>query len=157
MLLIQSLDEFMEWAKNNGWNVILNQEKTDLPDVIKRRYDIPVEWYDSICRLQVCENHSQTKWFLTPKDFFQQNGGFHWNEFELQSLEYTDNDSSVTAYWDKHLPIILCADGDYAYYAINTENGNVVYGYEPEYEESTVISESFSSFINKVISGEIAL
>ena len=151
------LNEFIKWAKTNGWNIILNQEKTDLPDVIETRYDIPVQWNSFICKLQVCENQSATKWFLTPNDYLPHDNGFQWNEFEIQSLECTDNDSSIISYWDKHLPIIMCVDGDYSYYAINTENGNVVYGYEPEYEVSTVIAEDFNIFICKIISGEIVL
>ena len=151
------LNEFMEWAKNNGWNVMSNDEKTDLPDAIKRRYDIPAQWYSFICSFQVCEDQSATKWFLTPKDYFQQEDGFQWNEFELQSLEYTDNESSVISYWDKHLPIFMSVDGEYSYYAINTENGNVVNGYEPEFEGSSVVADDFEAFIGKIVSGEIVL
>lgn len=151
------LNEFIEWAKKNNWNIILNSEKTDLPDSIKSRYNIPEQWYSFICKLQVCEDQSATKWFLTPDDYLPREEGFQWNEFEIQSLECSDNKSSIISYWDKHLPIILSVDGEYSYYAINTENGNVVNGYEPEYEDSTVAAEDFNSFISKIISGEIAL
>ena len=37
------------------------------------------------------------------------------------------------------------------------ESGNVVIGYEPEYEDSSVVAEDFNTFINKVVSGEIVL
>lgn len=152
------LNEFMEWANNNGWNVISTCEKKDLPDMIKRRYDIPPQWYSFICNFQVCENQSGTKWFLTPKDFFpQDDNGFQWNEFELLSLESTDNDSSVITYWDKNLPIFMSVDGEYSYYAINTENGNIVIGYEPDFEEFSVVADDFYTFIGKITSGEIML
>lgn len=151
------LDKFIKWAMNNGWNVISTREKTDLPDSIKRRYDIPVQWYNFICKIKVCENQSATKWFLTANDYYLQDNGFQWNDFEVQSLQYNDNEKSVISYWDKHLPIILCVDGDYSYFAINTKNGNIVYGCEPEYEVSTVIAENFNIFINNIISGEIVL
>ena len=151
------LSEFIEWARNNGWNVISTYEKTDLPDTIKCRYDIPVQWHSFICKLQVCENQSATKWFLTPNDYLPHDNDFQWNEFELQSLEHTNNDSSVISYWDKHLPIFMSVSGEYSYYAINTENGNVVEGHEPEFEESSLVADDFYTFINKIISGEIVL
>ena len=31
------------------------------------------------------------------------------------------------------------------------------YGFEPEYEDSTIVAENFDSFITKIISGEIVL
>ena len=40
---------------------------------------------------------------------------------------------------------------------IDTTNGNVVYGLEPEYEESTIVADDFSVFISKIISGDIVL
>ena len=51
----------------------------------------------------------------------------------------------------------MSVDGEYSYYAINTENGNVVYGREPEYEDSAIAADDFETFINKIISGEIVL
>ena len=51
----------------------------------------------------------------------------------------------------------MSVDGEYSYYAINIESGNVVIGYEPEYEDSSVVAEDFNTFINKVVSGEIEL
>lgn len=85
------------------------------------------------------------------------NNGFQWNEFELLSLESTDNDSSVITYWDKNLPIFMSVDGEYSYYAINTENGNIVIGYEPDFEEFSVVADDFYTFIGKITSGEIML
>ena len=94
---------------------------------------------------------------MTHKDYYPQDKGFQWNDLELQSLEYADNDSGIIAYWDKHLPIFISVDGEYSYYAINTENGNIVVGYEPEFEVSSVVADDFYTFIGKIISGEIIL
>lgn len=151
------LKEFITWAESNGWKVAESSEKADIPEEVKRRYDLPEQWYSFISGLVVCENNSQTKWFLTPNDYLPREEGFRWNEFEMQSLEWTDNDPEVISYWSKHFPIFISVDGDYSYYAINTENGNVVNGYEPEYEESEVVAEDFDTFIKKVILGEIIL
>lgn len=151
------LNQFVAWLENNNWNIITNSDTMDLPDTIQKRYQIPKQWYDFISNLQMCENSSSTKWFLTAKDYLPQEQGFQWNEFEMQSLEYCDDENDIISYWDKHLPIFLSVDGEYSYYAINIENGNVVAGYEPEYEDSTVIAEDFNSFIEKIITNQIAL
>ena len=155
--VIMENKEFIIWAKNNNWNIILNSEETELPDNIRTRYHIPKQWYEFISNMQVCENDNATKWFLSPRDYLPNEEGFQWNEFELQSLEYGSNTTDIVTYWNKHLPVLMSVDGEYSYYAINTENGNVVNGYEPEYEASTVVADSFEMFIRKIISGEIPL
>ena len=154
------LNNFIEWARKNNWNIVSNPEKMDLPDSIKSRYKIPKQWFSFICNLKICENQSATKWFLTPNDYLPLAEGFQWNEFELQSLEFADNEKEkehIISYWNTHLPIILSVDGEYSYYAIDIKNGNVVLGYEPEYEESTFIADDFKTFIESVISGKILL
>lgn len=152
------LNSFIEWARKNNWNIVINSEKIDLLDSIKNRYNIPEQWFNFICNLSICENHSSTKWFLTPNDYLSITKGVQWNEFELQSLEFAGNEKEkIISYWNTHLPIILSVDGEYSYYAIDTENGSIVSGYEPEYEESTVIADDFNTFIENVISGKILL
>lgn len=151
------INKFIEWAKNNNWNVTLNSDVIDLPDIIKKRYNIPEKWYTFISQLKVCENQSATKWFLTPNDYLPNENGFQWNEFEIQSIEYSENNIDIISFWNKHLPIFLSVDGEYSYYAINTETGEVVSGYEPEYEDTTIAAEDFSIFIDKIISDEIIL
>ncbi|MBQ8967576.1 SMI1/KNR4 family protein [Ruminococcus sp.] len=153
------LDRFIKWAEANGWNIVTDSEKIELPEEIRKRYAVPDKWYSFICRLRICENSSQDKWFLTPLDFAD--GGndesFRWNEFELMSLEWTDNDSSVRKFWDRHMPIVMSVAGGYSYYAIDTENGRIVTGCEPEFEEARGVAESFEEFIEKIIAGEIVL
>ncbi len=150
-------DKFTVWAKNNGWNIIASSGKTELPENIKTRYDIPEKWYQFVSALRVCEDKTATKWFLTPGDFLPREDGFQWNEFELMSLEYANDESSITAFWDRHLPVFMSVDGEYSYYAVDTESGKVVNGCEPEFEDVTVAADSFEEFIGKIISGEIVL
>ena len=148
------LKEFIKWAENNNWNMILSTEKLNFPDSIMNRYQLPEQWLNFIKCFSVCENESATKWFLTPNDYQMKGNGFQWNEFELQSLASTEEKSQIISYWNAHIPIILSVDGEYSYYAVNTENGNVVFGTEPEYEEAEVIANDFDTFIRKIISGE---
>ena len=155
--------EFYDWASKKGWRIEEQSDIIPLPSIINNRYsNIPLSWKDFISRLTLCCNQSETVWFLTPNDFLQKpEEQFQWNELELQSIESADEDQEikeyVISYWDKHMPIIMSVDGEYSYYAINMENGNVVYGYEPEYEESTIVAADFNSFIEKVMAEEIIL
>ena len=151
-------EKFIRWANNNGWDIVEVEDKAELPDHIKERYNIPQKWYEFINRFRVCQNRDFTKWFLTPYDYNNDlNEGFRWNEYELQSLEWCDDDSQIIAYWDTHLPIFRSVEGEYSYYAIDTTNGNVVYGVEPEYEDSTVVADDFDIFISGIVSVKIIL
>ena len=51
----------------------------------------------------------------------------------------------------------MSVGGDYHYYAIDIDSGKVVEGWEPEFEETTDVAESFNEFVEKVISGDIVL
>ncbi len=151
-------EQFIKWAEDNNWDIVEVEDQAELPDHIKDRYTIPKNWYEFIARFRVCQNRDFTKWFLTPLDYKNdRNEGFRWNEYELQSLEWCDGDAQISAYWDTHLPIFRSVEGEYSYYAIDTTNGQVVYGYEPEYEDSTIVATDFDTFISKIISGEIVL
>lgn len=151
------LNGFKEWAKKNGWNIFPAKDSNDFPDFITERYTIPENWAQFIRPLEVCENNDATVWFVTPWDFRRHENGFRWNEFELMSLEWCDGDSAVTEFWDRHIPVVQSVKDGYSYYAINTENGKVVYGCEPEFEEAETVADSFEDFIAKIIAGEIKL
>jgi hypothetical protein len=47
--------------------------------------------------------------------------------------------------------------GEYEYYAINVENKKIVYGYEPEFEESEIVANNFGEFLDKIINNKIKL
>ena len=50
---------------------------------------------------------------------------------------------------------MLCVGGEYEYYAINTATGIIVHGYEPEFEESSQVADSFFDFLSKIRTNEI--
>lgn len=152
--------KFIKWAEKEGWNISAFG-KSSLPDSIMQRYRIPPEWLAFIENLTICEDASAETWFLTPDDYYEKADGFQWNEFERQSLESAESDESlqeeIISYWNTHLPIIMSVKDGYSYYAINVENGNVVVGYEPEYEESDIAAADFHEFIERAVAGEIIL
>ena len=55
------------------------------------------------------------------------------------------------------MPIVMGIGGDYHYYAIDLDTGNIVEGWEPEFENPTVAAESLDGFFEKLFSGDIKL
>ena len=155
-------ERFIEWARAHKWEIKTSPEPVPLPGHIVKRYGIPEKWYAFISKFTVCEDADAFRWFLTPNDYQPREdgcqwNGYKWNEFELQSLEWCGDDPDIISFWDKHLPIVYSVDGECSYYAIDTESGKVVKGYEPEYEEADAVADNFEDFIEKIISGEIML
>ncbi|MBC1743940.1 hypothetical protein HCA06_12850 [Listeria welshimeri] len=52
---------------------------------------------------------------------------------------------------------MMSVDGCYEYYAIALNDGSVVHGSEPEFEESLVVADSFANFLLKIVAGEIGI
>lgn len=86
---------------------------------------------------------------------------FSWNSFEQMSLEAAEGDTNleneVKLFWNAHLPIMMSVGGCYEYYAITLNDGNIVHGSEPEFEESSIVAESFADFLLKIVAGEIVI
>lgn len=156
-------EAFSAWARANGWHIEPTDSGAELPAEITQRYELPSAWLEFIRHFRVCANASETAWFLTAEDYYPKESGFQWNEFELQSLEAAETDPKCAAqwkeqirtYWDRYFPIVMNVEGEYAYFAIDTETGEVVCGWEPEFEECDAVADSFRSFLNKVMEGEL--
>ncbi|HAA2888145.1 TPA_asm: hypothetical protein GEK33_04280 [Listeria monocytogenes] len=52
---------------------------------------------------------------------------------------------------------MMSVGGCYEYYAITLNDGSVVHGSEPEFEESLVVADSFVDFLLKIEIGKIIL
>ena len=158
---MKEIDDFIEWAKNSNWKIELSSEKKRFTNEIMQRYSsIPVEYKSFYKLINICINQSDTNWFLSENDFLAIDGeGFAWNTFEKMSISAADGDyaliKQIEEYWNCHLPIMMCVGGEYEYYAINVITGTVVNGFEPEFEESSQVADSFLSFLSKIIIGEI--
>lgn len=158
------LNKFLNFMKEQGWNVELNSENTVCtPKIIEERYaNIPLTWLDLIGTVKSIKNHEDTTWFLCADDFkTQPSDAFRWNEWEIISLENAEDDAQwekeIKEFWDNHLPIMLSVEGVYSYYAVFTKDGSIVYGEEPEFEECTKAADSFDEFIEKIVNGEITI
>jgi hypothetical protein len=161
--IMEKISNFINWAKNNRWNITIeNNTIKNLPENILARYNIPDEYKTFLENTKTCINSEENMWFLCIDDYLEKSEGtFRWNEFEIISLEAADDDAElineIKNYWNKHLPIIFNVKGEYEYYAINIENKKIVYGYEPEFEESGIVADNFGELLDKIINNEIKL
>lgn len=155
-MLIQTKN-FIEILKKNGWEITLREpnEPLSLNETIKRRFkEMPLDYIDFISNIESCLNEDGKVGFWTDIDFSgKSDSAFKWNEFESMSLEavgkYPELKKEVIDFWEKHLPIMLSVKADYAYIALEFKDNKfckVVYGIEPEFEEVTVLCNSFSEF-----------
>ena len=152
------VERFTDWAKKKGWTIEIAETLMELPEEVKARYkNIPKEWFGFISHFADIMNSTDDLWFLTCENFLD--GVWSYNEFENISLEAADGDEEwseeIKAFWDNNLPIVMSIGGDYQYYAIELDSGKVVQGWEPEFESTFEVAESFVEFIEKIIAREI--
>lgn len=117
---------------------------------------------DFISTVKSMINDDETTWFLCKNNFDMQiEDSFRWNEWEIISLESAENDieweTEIKKFWNIHLPIIMSVKDGYSYYAISIENGSVVHGGEPEFEECKIVANSFEEFQLKIMKREILI
>ena len=139
------------------WKTIKN-----MPKNILERYFVPDEYKIFLENIKLCINAEENVWFLCINDYLEDDeDSFKWNEFETISLDAADDENElangIKNYWNKHFPIIMSVKNNYEYYAINIENKKIVYGYEPEFEESKIIANNFKELLDKIMKGEIKL
>jgi hypothetical protein len=160
---MEKINNFTNWAKNNRWNAMIeNNSIKNLSENILARYNIPDEYKTFLENIKTCTNSEENIWFLCIDDYSEKSeDAFRWNEFEIISLEAAGNDveliNEIKNYWNKHLPIIFNVKGQYEYYAINVENKKIVYGYEPEFEESEIVANNFGELLDKIVNNKIKL
>ena len=152
-------ENFNKWAKTKKWKIV--EQQKSLPVQILERYkNIPKSWLEFIDGYGAVLNENGTVWLLTADNFYpKREDEFRYNEFELISLDAADDDDEwkddIKAFWDNHLPIVMSVKDGYEYFAVELDSGNIVSGFEPEFEETEVIAEDFDDFLNMVMNDEI--
>ncbi len=157
-------DRFLAYLENRGWTAEADEkQELCLPEPMKSRYTgYPESWVRFIAIIKSMVRKDERAWFLCAEDYdIQGDKAWQWNEWELRSLEAAGDDAAwkeeIRQFWDGHLPFFLSLDSGYAYYAFSMEDGSVVYGAEPEFEECETVADSFEDFMEKVMSGGIQL
>ncbi len=159
---MDGIEQFIQWAEAQGWQVERRRpSEIELPKNIQERYpQIPLEFLEFLKRVKSCVTPDQKSWFLCLDDYLgTADSAFKWNEMEQISLVEGDDDYNepIIAFWNQHLPIALSVRDDYEYYAANVGDdfGAVVYGFEPEFEETSQVATSLDQFLEAIISRKI--
>ena len=152
----QSLQEYLELLKSNGWRVELwdGARAPSLDPSLTQRYPrIPADYLKFLQRVKVCENADETVWFLCVDDYNGTNESeWSWNSMEEMDLDGEDDETiraEVVEFWNRHMPFMLSVGGEYAYLAFRVGEepfGSVVEGWEV-LTEATERAKSFEEFI----------
>ena len=150
---------FENWAKKNNWKIV--KQTKSIPQTVFDRYgNIPEVWLDFIEGYGSIMNSEENIWFLTAESYYPKSEDeWRYNEFELISLDAADGDddfvSEITDFWNNHFPIIMSVGNGYEYYAIELNSGNIVCGFEPEFEEAEFVADSFNTFLEMLMNNEL--
>ncbi|MGY3777197.1 SMI1/KNR4 family protein [Isobaculum melis] len=158
------MKEWLSWLDESQWRYQLRKNQTvTIIDSIQAKYGvIPNEYLPFFDLFESCSNDAETAWFMCLEDFEDHaaDTAFSANSFEEMSLEGAITPEAIAKikqFWQRHFPIFYSLHNGYEYYAIDTQNGEMIYGYEPIFEDYEVVAASFSDFIEQIISGKIIL
>lgn len=151
------LDALQGLAKR-GWLVDVHAQNVCLSAPILKRYPwLPAEWVNFLGRVKEVVNPGETIWILGPSDYRDNaNVAFAWDAWEKLCLDCAAQEhdaewaARIRAFWDEHLPISLSVGSGYAYCALRREDLKVVYGIEPDFEDTSVFAGSLAEWICKL-------
>lgn len=95
-------------------------------------------------------------WFLSIDDYSAlAQDAFAWNEFEILSLDASSSDDEramITTFWSRHVPILLSVRDGYSYLAVR-DDGVIIHGEEPEFEQTTLVAASLDELLRAFVDG----
>lgn len=154
--------QFINGLIEYNWRFEKSQMKRDIisEDIVKEKLSkCPGPFLEFVEYFDLLANAEDNIWLISIKDYFKEDNeeGFSWNELELQSLEYSDEQEKkdVTEFWSNHLPFMMSVKNDYSYVAIalnGEDKGQIVTGSAPEYEDTVTLANSLEGFFEKYIS-----
>lgn len=143
--LIRSAAESLQEA---GWtSEPPTSTENGVPSPLRAAPETVIRWVSSFSLLS---NSDETVWFLSRDDYSTgAEGAFAWNECELLSIQAATTDDeavAVSRFWRRHTPILLSVRNGYEYLAVR-DDGAVVHGSEPEFEEAVVVFSHFEDLL----------
>ena len=158
--------KFEKWLQANEWQIEVHMSDYDCSKigVLKRFQKIPDSFFDFLGHFKSITSKDDTTWFICADNYNDDSDdAFKWNEFELLSLEAAESDTEwkkeIANWWSDKLPFLMSVKGGYSFYAIDLgeNNGAIIKGEEPEFEEAHIIASDFEEFLDKVMSNTILL
>ena len=123
-----------------------------LPDPLHTASDMLIRWASSFSLLS---SSDETVWFLSRDEYSAgSEGAFSWDECEqvsLQSAMTARESAAVRGFWQRHTPILLSVRSGYEYLAVR-DDGRVVHGAEPDFEEASVVCSDFEFLLERIAS-----
>ena len=134
-----------------GWTYEPPSSAEDgIPAALHTAPETVIRWVSSFSLLS---NSDETVWFLSRDDYSTEaEGAFAWNEWEQLSLQAATTDEeadAVSRFWKHHLPVLLSVRDGYEYLAVR-DDGAVVHGAEPEFEEAVVVFSQFEDLLRYI-------
>lgn len=121
-----------------------------VPSALHTAPETVIRWVSSFSLLS---SSDETVWFLSRHDYSTgAEGAFAWNECEQLSIQAATTDDeavAVSRFWKRHLPILLSVRHGYEYLAVR-DDGAVVHGTEPEFEEAVVVFSHFEDLLRYI-------
>ncbi|UOQ57818.1 hypothetical protein MUN78_02985 [Leucobacter allii] len=125
--------------------------RDDVPSALHTAPETVIRWVSSFSLLSYAD---ETVWFLSRPDYSTDaEDAFAWNECEQLSILAATTDAeaaAVSRFWKRHLPILLSVRSGYEYLAVR-DDGAVVHGAEPEFEEAVVVFSHFEHLLRHII------
>ena len=151
--------KFEEKVISDGWTFepeYLNVDLSEYPMLSKCSDNDFCMFLNYVKKVETADSSA---WFLCASDYetTDDTDGFSWNEFEkisLASAESDDEKESIKKWWESHLPVAMSVKGEYTFLAIDIDTGNIVQGYEPDFEDTETVAENFEELIKMIISEE---
>ena len=139
-----------------GFKVIENQTEIEISKSLINRYeDLPNEYLEFLRKFKEITNKEDTAWFNLNNEYIGiTENEFKWNEYELMSLEWSEDDDEikkVQEFWNNHVPIIMSVKDEYQFLGICLEKekyGEIIHGREPEFEKVKKICNNFYELID---------
>jgi len=152
--MVRKISDHLASLRQSGWIIEYQSPPEKLPVEITSRYPwIPPEYRQLAEQTVRARTADETTWLLTGADYGgTSDSAYVWNEAEVQSLDAAGSDAAwkeqIIAFWNDHFPILFSVKSGYATFAIEKGTLAIVYGEEPEYEETTRIAPSLAEFLS---------
>lgn len=164
--MLENLDKFLSWAKENKWEIIKNNKnEASLPFDVMARYDFPEEYLEFMRKVRKAVTPEGTAWFQLQDDFHPSKDiMMKWNEYELLGKHLAEDDGDlilsqeIESFWNGVIPIFMSVGEGYAYFGIKIDSGEIVFGQEPFFhKDPQVIATNLDQLLLMFASDEIEL
>ncbi len=122
-----------------------------VPSALRAAPGAAIRWVSSFSLLSSAD---ETTWFWSGEDYSSgPERAFAWNELEQLSIQAAitnDEAAAVSRFWSRHVPILLSVRDGYEYLAVR-DDGAVVHGAEPEFEDASVVWSRFEDLLEYIV------